>query len=191
LAELDEAAMVALVGIAEGAIDDALAGRAQHMVDLGDLPPALRVARGAFVTLRVDGALNGCIGSMAGEGALAHHVARLALEAAFEDPRLPPLGAQDLPGLEIEVSVLSPLEPVPCGTRAELLAAVRPGTDGLVIGAGRHRGVFLPDVWKSLGEPEAFLDHLQAKAGLRPGSWPAGTWAQRFTTQRCTRAWSR
>jgi hypothetical protein len=191
LAELTEAQLVTLVSIAAGAIDDALAGRGVRQVNLEDLSPALQARRGAFVTLRVDGALNGCIGSMEGDGPLAHDVARLACEAAFADPRLPALEARDLPGLEVEVSVLSPLEPIPARSRRELLAALRPGTDGLLIGAGRHRGVFLPDVWEMLPEPDVFVDHLLVKAGLEPRSWPADLWARRFTTQRCTRCWGR
>jgi AmmeMemoRadiSam system protein A len=191
LGELTADQLDLLVGIAARSIDDALAGRDRRPVDLAEVPPALRGCRGAFVTLRVDGALNGCIGSMEGEGPLVHDVARLAREAAFGDPRLPALEPADLPGLEIEVSVLSALEPLPCRTRAELLGALRPRVDGLLIGAGRHRGVFLPDVWETLPEPAAFVDHLLAKASLAPGNWPTTIWAQRFTTQRFTRHWDR
>jgi AmmeMemoRadiSam system protein A len=181
--------LAVLVDIAAEAIDDALAGRRTAPRSPAELPAALRERRGAFVTLEVGGGLNGCIGTIEGDAPLAHDVARLAVEAAFADPRLPALRTEDLPELEIEVSVLSPLQPLPCASRPELLDALRPGTDGLLIGAGRHRAVFLPDVWASLPEPEAFLDHLLRKAGLRPGSWPRGAWAQRFTTQRASRRW--
>lgn len=150
-------------------------------------PGWLDEAHGAFVTLTVDGQLNGCIGQIDRPDPLATAIGRLALDAAFDDPRLPALAPSDLPGLEIEVSVLSPMAPIPCRDRAELLLQLRPGIDGLLIAAGGRRAVFLPDVWAQLPGPGAFFDHLLAKAGLRPGGWPSGLRAWRFTTERFRR----
>ncbi len=108
---------------------------------------------------------------------------RLARSAAFADPRLPALRWEDLPRLAIEVSILSPFEPIAARSRGELLAALRPGTDGLLVAAGPHRAVFLPDVWDQLPDPDDFVDHLFRKGGLVPGTWPSNLTAHRFTTE--------
>lgn len=176
-----------LLDLAEASILDGLAGRPLRLPPEPELPPELRRRAGAFVTLTVHGALNGCIGAIEGAGPLGQQVARLARSAAFADPRLPALRADDLPGLEVEVSILSPFEPIPARSLPELLAALRPGTDGLLLSAGLARAVFLPDVWAQLPEPADFVDHLYRKAGLAPGTWPAGMAAHRFTTERFER----
>ncbi|HET9444163.1 MAG TPA: AmmeMemoRadiSam system protein A [Acidimicrobiales bacterium] len=183
---LEEAGL--LVDVADAAIVDGLLGRPPAPPAMPSLPPALRRPVGAFVTLTVDGGLNGCIGSVTGREALAAAVARHAWTAAFADPRLPVLRRHDHPRLGIGVSVLSPLTPVPTGSREDLLANLRPGVDGLVLAARRHQGVFLPAVWEKLPDPEVFLDHLLAKSGLRPGTWPGDVQASRFTVDTFTRA---
>src|SRR3546814_2273711 len=85
-----------------------------------------------------DGDLRGCIGSLAAERPLAEEAARIAADAAFRDPRFAPLSAAELAGFRLEISVLTPLLPLPAGSRAELLAALVPGHDGLLLRAGRH-----------------------------------------------------
>lgn len=176
-----------LLDLAEASIVDGLAGRPPHLPPLADLPSELRTARGTFVTLTVNGSLNGCIGTIEGAGPLGHEVVRLARAAAFDDVRFPALRTADLPGLVIEVSILSPFEPIAARSRQELVRSLRPGTDGLLIAAGSHRAVFLPDVWEQLSDPSEFVDHLYRKAGLEPGSWPAGMGAHRFSTERFER----
>lgn len=93
--------------------------------------------------------------------------------------------ADQYAGLTIEVSVLTPLAPVEARDRAELVASLRPGVDGVLIGAAHQTGLFLPDVWVQLPDPDDFLDHLWRKAGLSPSTWP-DTILQ-FTTQRLSR----
>ena len=96
------------------------------------------VAPGAtFVTLESRGSLRGCVGTLQPRRPLYLDVTRNA-ESAMRDPRLPPVSADDWPTLDVEVSVLSALEPVAAGTREELLAALRPGVDGLLIVAVRR-----------------------------------------------------
>lgn len=180
-ARLTAADAGALFGVAEAAIAAGHHGSRLSLPSLAGLPPALRRPSGVFVTLRVGGELNGCIGGVHPVEPLAHAVARHARSAAFGDPRLPPLRPEQHDRLDVEISVLSPLAPLPAATRAELLAALRPGTDGLFLAAGRRQGVFLPVVWDHLPDPEAFLAQLEAKAGLRPARWPAGLAAWRFT----------
>jgi len=173
-----------LLDIADAAIVDGLLGRPPAAPPLAAVPPALRALRGVFATLTIDGELNGCIGTIKGVEALSHATARHAWSAAFDDPRLPPLRPADYAQLTIEVSVLSPLAPIPAHSRADLLAQLRPEIDGLVIAAGHHQGVFLPTVWEQLTEPSVFLTHLQLKAGLDPSWWPPGMRAWRFTTEK-------
>jgi AmmeMemoRadiSam system protein A len=173
-----------LLDIAETAVIDGLRGRMPTAPAASALPPSLRDPVGVFVTLKVDGALNGCIGAIEGTEPLGHGAARNAWSAAFDDPRLPPLRPSDYPRLTIEISVLSPLEPIAARTRADLLTQLRPGVDGLLISTGRRQCVFLPTVWEHLPDPGAFLDHLQLKAGLPPGVWPPRMRAFRFTAER-------
>lgn len=150
-------------------------------------PVADDTAMPAFVSLHVDGELNGCIGDLRAERPLAEAVPRLALAAAFEDPRLPPLRPRDLGALSIELSLLANFEDVPAADRSTLQARLRPGHDGLILHAGRHQALFLPSVWEQLPAPDDFVDHLLAKAGLHPGSWPRRIAATRFHAHRRTR----
>jgi AmmeMemoRadiSam system protein A len=184
---LSDAEVARLLDLADDAVVDGLRGCPPAPPDLDALPPALRTPRGIFVTLTVDGDLNGCIGSVAGSEPLGLAAARLARAAAFADPRLPALQPSDYPSLTIEVSLLSPLEPIPAATRQELREHTEPGVHGLVIAAGRRQAVFLPAVWQKLPDPDRFLDHLLQKAGISPRDWPVGMEAQRFTVEKLSR----
>jgi AmmeMemoRadiSam system protein A len=178
---LDEHARSLLLDIADAAVVAGLDGRTPDLPNLASLPQALREPCGVFVTLFVDGRLNGCVGSIATREPLGAGTARGAWNAAFDDPRLPSLQWRDYGHLTIEISVVSPLSRLGVESYPELVAALRPGVDGLYLcGAGRS-GVFLPSVWERVPDAEDFVRHLQAKAGLPPGSWPPGMRAYRFT----------
>jgi len=153
-----------LIAIARGAIAGALAN--------GPAPPAApatgRLARpgGAFVTIRVGGRLRGCIGYIDSPLPLANVVAEVAVKSALEDPRFPPLGVNELEEASLEVSVLSPIEPV------EDAGEIRLGIHGLLLESGGRRGLFLPQVPLEEGwNREEFLENLCRKAGLRSGAW--------------------
>ncbi len=171
-----------LLSLAESAVRDGLLGRSLRLPAPSSLPPALRRPTGVFVTLTVAGQLNGCIGTVEPQEPLGRETPRCAWQAAFADPRLPPLGLQDLDELDIEVSVLSELSEVPAGSQAELSEQIRPGTDGLRISAGRNTAVFLPSVWRQLPEASVFLVRLMRKAGLSARHWPSDMRAEVFTT---------
>jgi hypothetical protein len=147
------------------------------------LPPGLAGPGATFVTLTRDGTLLGCIGSLAAVQPLGVDVARNAAAAAFDDPRLPAVTTSDLEAMHVHVSVLGPLEPVPVDGWDGLLAAVRPGVDGLLLQAPGHRATLLPSVWRSLPEVQPFVAALWFKAGLRPGAWPDGLSVQRYATE--------
>jgi hypothetical protein len=172
-----------LLDIADAAIAGDLLGAPPSASAAEPLTGALREHVGVFVTLMVDGQLNGCIGSIDGVEPLGHAAARLAWSAAFADPRLPRLRPVDYSRLRIEVSVLSPLTAMLAVSRHQVLDQLRPGVDGLVIAAGSRKGLFLPAMWEQLPEPEVFLDHLLLKVGLVPGRWPEGMRAWWFTAE--------
>lgn len=152
-------------------------------LDLEHLPWPLRTHRATFVTLTIAGKLRGCIGSLVAERPLAQDVARSAFAAAFQDPRFPKLSAAEFGAVDIEISVLSVASPVPAASEADLLGAIEPGRDGLIIEAGDRRATYLPDVWKSIPDRHAFLDSLRAKAGMPKGPWPDAMKAWRYRTE--------
>ena len=172
----------ALFALADLGVRAGLAGEGPPQVDPATVPPALRERRGAFVTLEVAGELNGCIGSIVADKPLGPAVAELAWRSAFADPRLPPLSADDYPSLEIKLSLIGSLVPVPAESEAELAARLRPGVDGVLIRRGSANATFLPAVWNKIPDPVTFLRHLEAKAGLRPGQWPRGMQAWTYQT---------
>jgi AmmeMemoRadiSam system protein A len=134
-----------------------------------------------FVTLTCAGALRGCIGSLVAERPLRTDVENNALAAAFSDPRFPPLSAREYREIEVEVSLLSPMQPVTVESEIHVLSLLRPGVDGVLLEYGRRRGTFLPQVWEQLPEPRAFLAHLKQKAGL-----PADFWSDEIRLSRYT-----
>jgi AmmeMemoRadiSam system protein B/AmmeMemoRadiSam system protein A len=136
--------------------------------------PAFQAKRGVFVTLHKQGQLRGCIGSLTGYRPIAEGVREHALNAAFNDYRFAPVTSDELPDLEIEVSILSEPMPLNYHDGAELLTLLRPGVDGVIIRLGGSSATFLPQVWDQLPDPAAFLSHLCQKAGLSAQEWRQG-----------------
>lgn len=140
--------------------------------DSGTLPlprpasPRLSRAQGAFVTLLEGGELRGCIGHLASDTPLALTVARMALAAATEDPRFPPVRAEELDRLVLEISVLTPF------TRVAGPEAIVAGRDGVLLRQAGRQAVFLPQVAREQGwGRDELLDHLCEKAGLAATCW--------------------
>jgi AmmeMemoRadiSam system protein A len=119
-----------------------------------------------FVTLYRGEELHGCIGSLEAHQPLLTDVADNSVSAALRDPRNTPLDLGDEQTLRVEVSLLSPLTRLAVRSRAEAIAALRPGKDGVVLRYHGRRGTFLPQVWEELPEPPEFWRHLLRKAGL-------------------------
>jgi len=160
-----------MLEVARASIAHGLETGVAPRVPLASEAEALQAPRATFVTLKESGELRGCIGSLEARQALIQDVADNAWNAASRDPRFPPLTADELPGLAIEVSVLTPLEKMEFDDEAGLVAQIRPGRDGLLIHWGRHRGTFLPAVWEQLPDVGEFWAHLKRKAGLPPDLW--------------------
>ena len=140
-------------------------------VDCDDVPSALTKPAATFTTLRLEGELRGCCGTLEAAHPLATDVARSAFQAAFRDPRFDPVGGDELGAIRLEVAVLSALQPLPATDEADLLNRLTPGIDGLVIVEDGRRATFLPKVWDMLPEPRLFLARLKAKCGLPDDYW--------------------
>lgn len=157
--------LAVLVGLARAALAAAVRGDPAPLVpELG--PAAAR--RGAFVTLRKAGGLRGCIGHPHADRPVAELVCEMAVAAALEDPRFPPVAIEELSEISVEVSVLTPPRPLaPVDP-----ASVTVGRHGLIL---RHRGsagLLLPQVAVEHGmDALAFLEAVCRKAGLRADAW--------------------
>jgi uncharacterized protein len=135
----------------------------------------LKSHRGAFVTLtNPDGSLRGCIGLPYPVKPLGEAVVHAAVGAAAHDPRFPPVRANELDALKVEVSALTSPETLECGA-VELPAHVRIGTDGLIVSGMGTSGLLLPQVATEMGlAPEVFLSLTCEKAGLPGDAWLSG-----------------
>jgi hypothetical protein len=149
------------------------------------LPP---IERATFVTLEVDGRLNGCIGQLKATRFVGEDVRYNAYRAAFDDRRFDPLTPEQLPEADLHISVLDPLEEIPVDRPDDLWEFVEPGRHGLLLRTRRHRGTFLPSVWEKCPDPQTFLEHLRRKAGLSPGAWPDDLQVYRYTVDEFDRA---
>ncbi len=156
-----------LLSIARRTLEAALDVRESESVLEGvEFTAAMKRRAGVFVTLKRNGALRGCIGSIVGTRPLFEGVMANARNAAFEDPRFPGLSASELKDLQIEISVMTPLQ-----TIADY-RSIRLGTDGVVIRMGGASAVYLPQVATETGwDLDTFLASLCQKAGLSPRAY--------------------
>ncbi len=171
-----------LLRVAQCAIAHGLAYGRRLDIDPRSYAPELRDKRATFVTLELAGKLRGCIGKSVACNPLVSDVAENAYAAAFEDGRFEALTETEADNADIKLSVLSDLEPLTFADEPDLLARLRPGTDGVMIEHGSNRGIFLPDVWDKVADPRGFLDQLKTKAGLPADFWSDDIAAYRFTT---------
>ena len=170
MSELDPAQGRVLTAIARASIADALGCASAPAPDAA----WLHESGACFVTLTQAGELRGCIGTIDPHRPLGEDVRANARAAALRDPRFAPLTAQELDQTRIEVSVLTPREELAFTSQADALRQLRPGTDGIVLEFGAHRGTFLPQVWDQLPTPDQFMAALLRKAGLPQGFWAPG-----------------
>ncbi len=152
-------------------------------VDTDTLKPPLSVPGASFVTLRRDGRLRGCVGTLAADHPLAVDVSINAYNAAFRDPRFAPLTTPESSDFSVSISVLGAPQPLQCCDEDDLLRQLRPGIDGLTITEGHRRGTFLPSVWDNLASPREFVRELKLKAGLALDYWSASIVVERYTTE--------
>lgn len=134
---------------------------------------------GAFVTLHERGKLRGCIGYIQGVKPIPEAVTDMAQAAAFRDPRFPPLAGEEFDRIDIEISILSPIEEV------KEVSDIVVGRDGLIISRGHRSGLLLPQVATEQGwDLRTFLEHTCYKAGLPGDAWRIdGTRIEKFSAQ--------
>jgi AmmeMemoRadiSam system protein A len=151
----------------------------QFQSAIGILQSAILVRPGgAFVTLHTRGDLRGCIGHIEATEPLGRVVVRCAVAACSSDPRFPPVAAGELDAIDVEISLLGPLE------RIDGPQEIVVGRDGLVVERGRQRGLLLPQVATEWGwDAETFLAHTCLKAGLPRGAWKQGASLWRFEAE--------
>ena len=169
-----------LVTVSEETLRVALVERRQWRPEPRQYAAALRRPGAAFVTIRRDEQLLGCVGMMEPVESLVSVVAHRTLAAAFQDPRTRGVFPEDFAFVHIEVSVLSPLERFSVATYDELVAHVDLTREGVLVEAGRHRATFLPAVWDQLSDPEEFVAALWQKAGMPRRAWPASLELSRY-----------
>jgi AmmeMemoRadiSam system protein A len=166
----------ALVDLARRAVSAQVAG----LPGPAPLDSGLPAASGVFVTIKRHGELRGCLGTLQCSRGLAGEVARCAADAASEDPRFPPVAADELPELSIEVSVLGPLEDIDPRDPS----AITIGRHGLVAEQGLRRGLLLPQVAIEGGwTPEQLLHQTCLKAGLPGDAWQHEARISRFDAE--------
>jgi AmmeMemoRadiSam system protein A len=163
-----------LLKLAHDAISSVLI---QSEISLESPTPHLAEPRGVFTTLYYGGDLRGCVGHVLATSPLYRTVAETARAAAFQDPRFNPVTADELPALQVSLSILSPLQPI----QPE---EVEIGKHGLLITASGRRGLLLPQVpeehgWNCL----QFLEQTCRKAGLPIDAWKEGASIEAFTAE--------
>lgn len=142
------------------------------------VPDKLSAERGAFVTLKVDGELRGCIGYPLPHKPLAETVAEMAVAAASQDYRFPHLRAEELSRTRIEISVLTLPEPV------KDIKEIEVGRHGIIVSKGIARGLLLPQVPGEYSwDLETYLRHGCLKAGLDEDEWRKGARIEVFEAQ--------
>lgn len=157
---------------------DSIISAVEHRdISLDPPNPHFAEPRGAFTSLYLRGELRGCVGYVLPTCPVYRAVAETARAAAFEDNRFPPVTKEEAPHLEIELSILSPAQPV----RAE---EIEVGRHGLLISQHGRRGLLLPQVPIERGwDRNTFLEQTCRKAGLSPNAWKEGATIEAFTAE--------
>jgi len=163
-----------LLRLAHESIESALAG---HEIPLDPPTSHLAQPRGVFTSLHLHGQLRGCVGYVLPAGSIYRAVGETARAAAFEDNRFSPVTLAEAPHLEIELSILTPPQPI----AAE---AIEIGRHGLLISQGGRRGLLLPQVpvehhWDRV----TFLEQTCRKAGLPGDAWQNGAVIEAFSAE--------
>jgi AmmeMemoRadiSam system protein A len=154
-----------LLQVARESVLAACCGEAEPDLQTDD--PMLTAVQGAFVTLHTsDGDLRGCIGHIEGVLPLIETIQEMAVAAATQDPRFPTVRCEEVPSLQIEISVMSPI------TEIQSMEEIEVGRHGLIVSCGYRRGLLLPQVATEYNwDCDEFLCHTCQKAGLPPHAW--------------------
>ncbi len=170
--ELTDDEQEQLLRLARRQMETTAAGEGMMAVAPSDLSRRLSEPGAAFVSIYVQGELRGCmIDRFEPHEPLATNVLRNSRLASEADPRFPPITKSDLPGTRMEISVVHRIRPITFSSPAELLRALTPFEDGVILSADGKLATFLPSVWQTYPNPEEFLTQLCLKAGLASDRW--------------------
>jgi len=140
------------------------------VLDIDIKDPKLRANRATFVTIKRGSNLRGCIGSLQPVMPLYRSVIGNAIAASSKDYRFPPMNKEELKDMEIEISILSPFEPL------RDIKDIEVGRHGLFLTKGQNSGLLLPQVATEFGwDKNTFLENLSLKAGLPKDAWKSAT----------------
>lgn len=171
-----------LMNIAKETLNQALFDHDKYSPSRNDHADSLFDRGAAFVTLKKNGVLRGSAGSVVPARSIVADVIENTYAAAVADRKFPPLSVEELPEIDITISVLTGFEPVPYKNEDDLLSKFVPGQDGIVIRSGNRQAVSLPEVWKEIPDRQKFLNDLKLKAGMNPGYWSNRIKVYRFYT---------
>jgi len=141
-------------------------------ISLKLVPEKLKEKRDVFVTLKENGSLRGCIGTLGNPQPIYGAIVDMAISAAVHDTRFEPVTKDELPHLEYEISILTEPEKLNYSSSEELLGKIR--GKGVILSKGPFQATYLPQVWEDLPEPDLFLSSLCEKAGLPSNEWKKG-----------------
>lgn len=169
--ELDPPTCSLLLDIAQQSVELGVVAHYAGSIDSEQYPGPVCRMLASFVSVYVGGGLRGCRGSLRATRPLVEDVWQNAYSSAFKDSRFAPLETVDLEQLDIEISVLSPLEELNVSSEKEFLSSIQPGVHGVLIRLGDLSATFLPKVWKGLPDKTEFVRQLRLKAGLPADFW--------------------
>jgi len=136
------------------------------------VPKKLLEQRATFVTLnKKETGLRGCIGSLIPSEKLFQNIINNTISAASNDPRFEPVQPTELNDIEVEISILTIPQKLEYKTPEELLKALRPNVDGVILVTRYGNSTYLPQVWEQISEKEKFLSYLSRKHGAPPDAW--------------------
>ncbi len=157
-----------LISIARSSIQHGMRSGKPEVINVEHYDSELQAYRATFVTLKIAGALRGCIGTTEAKEPLVKSVAEYAYASAFRDPRFKPLSQHEFDKIKLSISILTPAVKIEYSTDADLIEQLQPHIDGLIIQAGNRSATFLPSVWNSMPDAETFFLQLKAKARIPP-----------------------
>ncbi|PCK07402.1 MAG: AMMECR1 domain-containing protein [Alteromonadaceae bacterium] len=140
-------------------------------VGVEEYPVPLQSKTAAFITIKIDGVLRGCMGSLEAKRPLVQDIVENAFAAAFRDTRFSPLTHAELDEISIELSLLTEMQALDIANEQGLKNILRPNIDGLMIQEGNKQATFLPQVWQEIPDCETFIQQLKREAGLSDSHW--------------------
>ena len=175
-----------LLSLAKNAIRIYAIEGKQLAIDYKQYNDLIKVRAPTFVTLKKEGVLRGCIGSLHSKQYLAESVIHNSVRAGFADPRFPKLEIAELDNLQISISILSPLAHLVFKDEDDLKSQIQPGLDGIVLICDKQRATFLPTVWEDLHCVDDFIKHLKIKMGLPGDFWSDHFRAMKYSVETIT-----